>query len=150
VDLTKRYLLWKLGALSRDEIIFVVDLEICNTPNPDQSLLDISLGASVDDYEFGKLLRPHVDEGKIGPNDILTVVATAVRFAISKNSFSKFKSGLEWLFYDRYGGDPGSSIGYLYYNLDHLLTEAIPQGYAKSADVTAFIEKWLLNPDPAA
>jgi len=144
MDLTREYLLWRLGILKRPEIIALVDKEILSVENPPIDLIDISTSSSCDSYSFDLLLAPFVDRSSFTADRLLPIVVDAVR-ATPVNSASALIAALQWMIYDLKVSTPDAPLGALYYNLDHLVNDAIPDGYASNADVNSFIQNWLRN-----
>ncbi len=144
MDLTREYLLWRLGVLKRHDIIELVDKEILSEESPRIELIDISTSSSCDSYAFDLLLTPFVDRSSFTADRLLLIVVDAVR-AMPVNSTSALIAALHWMIYDLKVSTPDAPLGALYYNLDHLVNEAIPEGYASNADVNSFLKGWLRN-----
>jgi hypothetical protein len=144
MNLTREYVLWKLGYIDRREIVGIVDSAIQRLPNPTDDLIELSISSSVDDYEFEKRLMPLIVVEQLNQGVILSSVINVVRTATADNIANIF-NGLRWIFYDLEYYKSNNLISILYHNLDHLINDAIPGGYAKKSDLESFIGDWLRN-----
>ncbi len=142
MDLTREYILWKLGTIGKSDIIALVDQMVANDEISIDEVLDISLAADKDDLEFTRIVTPFINEEALNHSDLTPIVIEAVK-TVDCNSAIKLLNGLNWMVYDLGLNKGDSPIGSLYYNLDHLYNDAIPGKYAKLFDVTIFLSDWL-------
>ena len=148
MDLTREYLLWQLGALKRSAIIELLDEHIGQISIPTDEMIDLSLSASVDEYEFAHRMIPFVNPAMLTREAILPLLIEVVRKTPPEGA-ERLLAGMDDYVHQEWPHGINHPTGRLYYPLQHLLHD-IADGFATPSDITRLFDDWLKTHAPEA
>lgn len=146
MDLTREFILWRLGARDRSEIIDLADREMAAVSNPSDALIDLSLSAQVDDYEFAGRLSPFVDHSKITKDFALPLIIELARGATPETA-EQLCHGISQLMDCHWRRGTDHPIDHLFYPLDHYLHENHAQFFDRNTEITSLLKSWIASHD---
>ncbi len=142
MDLTREYILWQFGAMTRSAIIKLLDEHILQDSKPLEVMIDLSLSASLDEYEFARLMIPFVNPEMLTRDAVLPLLIDVVRKSLPEDA-ERLLAAMDEYVYQEWPKGIDHPVGRLYYPLQHLLHDDIPGGFATQADVSRLFASWL-------
>lgn len=149
MDLTREYILWQFGTMKRPAIIDLLDEHIQKISTPSEEMIDLSLSTSLDDYEFARLMIPFVNPAMLTRESVLPLVIDAVRKTPPEDA-ERLLDGLDEYVCQEWPQGVNHPIGRLYFHLQHLLHDDIPDGFATPSDISQLFADWLRTYAPNA